>query len=374
MPLKILHTGDLHLGMTFGTRGYPPPVRQKLVEARFAVLDRLVETANGEGCQLFIIAGDLFHRTNVSQETVLRALKSLSAFNGACVAVLPGNHDFYDQFSPLWKLVRENSPDHLAFLGDASPYLLGDYGLDAVLYPAPCDAKHSSQNRLGWIRDLPVRPRAKWHLGVAHGAVRGVSPDFESQYYPMEADELKDLRMNHWFLGHTHVRYPDQDMAREGAFTYSGTPEPDGFDCTHGGYAWLTGIDDTGRVESTSLKPGQFRFLEIVKEAASVDDLESLAGELAAAGKNTLVKLSLAGTLPQEDYHSRLRFYQEMEGSLAYLETDDSRLTIRVTPETIAAEFTEGSFPQLLLSKLVGRGDEEALQLAYQLIKKVQKC
>ncbi|HPZ64900.1 MAG TPA: metallophosphoesterase, partial [Bacillota bacterium] len=65
MPLKVLHTGDLHLGMTFNSRGYPEALRRRLVEARLKVLERLVETANGEGCQLFIVAGDLFHRTRV---------------------------------------------------------------------------------------------------------------------------------------------------------------------------------------------------------------------------------------------------------------------------------------------------------------------
>lgn len=374
MSLKILHTGDLHLGMTFGTRGYSPGVRQQLVEARFNALENLVATANRESCHLFIVAGDLFHRVNVSQEVVLKALKCLSAFNGSCVAVLPGNHDFHDGFSPLWKYFRDNSPDHLLFLGEASPYSLGDYGLDAVLYPAPCDAKHSGQNQLGWIRALTARPAGRWHIGIAHGAVKGVSPDFDSRYYPMDAAELAELQMHHWFLGHTHGRYPHQDTARGEVFTYCGTPEPDGFDCSHGGSAWITTLKDHGHELSQSLLTGQFRFWEITKEVASRQDLGALADELAALGKNALVKLALTGSLAQEEYQERSRFYQDLEASLMYLETDDSGLNMRVTPENIAAEFAAGSFPQLFLDRLVGRGDSEALQLAYQLVKKVKRC
>lgn len=373
MPLKILHTGDLHLGMTFGTRGYSPLVRQQLVAARIATLEKLVAAANEESCHLFMVAGDLFHRTNVSQEVILKALKSLGGFNG-CVAVLPGNHDFNDGFSSLWKFFRENSPDHLLLLGEAFPYPLKDYGLDAVLYPAPCDAKHSGQNKLGWIRELGERPPGKWHLGIAHGAVKGVSPDFDSRYYPMEAEELAALKMHHWFLGHTHGRYPDQDTARGEVFTYCGTPEPDGFDCGHGGSAWIALLDDQGHALSRSLAPGCLRFWEISKEVNSGHDLQSLAGELAALGKNALVKLALWGSLPQDEYHGRFRFYQDLEGCLTYLEIDDSRLTMRVTAENIAAEFAKGSFPQLFLDRLVSRGDSEALQLAYQLVKKVKKC
>jgi DNA repair protein SbcD/Mre11 len=374
LPLKILHTGDLHLGMTFGTRGYSAAVRQQLVEARFSALEKLVATANGENCHLLIVAGDLFHRTTVSQEVILKALKSLGAFNG-CVAVLPGNHDFNDGFSPLWKFFRDNNPDdHLVLLSETSPYPLADYGLDVVLYPAPCDAKHSRHNQLGWIRDLTVRPPGRWHVGIAHGAVKGVSPDFDSRYYPMEVEELAGLQMHHWFLGHTHGRYPNQDTARGEVFTYCGTPEPDGFDCNHGGSAWITRLNDEGHEHSESLTPGHFRFWEIHKEINSGQDLPGLAKELAALGKDALVKLTLAGSLPQEEYQGRFQFYQTLEESLMYLEADDLGLTMRVTPENIAAEFAEGSFPQLFLDRLVGRGDSEALQLAYQLVKKVKKC
>ena len=54
--LKILASADYHLGMKFA--GYPN-VQQKLAEARFLSLKRLVETANDAGCDLFLVAGDL---------------------------------------------------------------------------------------------------------------------------------------------------------------------------------------------------------------------------------------------------------------------------------------------------------------------------
>ena len=61
MLLKIFHTADLHLGMTFGNRNYPEEVRRQLVEARYQTLERLVELANEAQCRLFLVAGDLFH-------------------------------------------------------------------------------------------------------------------------------------------------------------------------------------------------------------------------------------------------------------------------------------------------------------------------
>ena len=98
--LKILASADYHLGMKFA--GYPD-VQEELAEARFLTLERLVATANEQGCALFLIAGDLFDRVTVSARDVQRATALLSRFQGQLVAVLPGNHDFYTgASSTLW--------------------------------------------------------------------------------------------------------------------------------------------------------------------------------------------------------------------------------------------------------------------------------
>jgi len=373
MPLKILHTGDIHLGMTFKSRSYPDDLRKALVQARFKTLEKLVERANQEECHLFIVAGDLFHRTNVSQEAVLRAVETLSKFNGNCVAVLPGNHDYLDEFDTLWKNFKDNAFDSLLLLEETFPYNLKDYNLEAVLYPAPCHRKHSTENRLGWIRELEEKPPARWHLGIAHGSVKGVSPDFDSQYFPMEDEELRELGLDHWCLGHTHVRYPDLDSSQNSFYAYCGTPEPDGFDCSHGGYARVTTIDDEGVLHSHTVHTGQFRFREIKREVKSADDLYDLKQELVGEGENTLAKLALSGNLSQEDYSRRHNIVEELKETLAYIEFDDSEMAMEISPETISTEFAEGSFPYLLLNRLANRGENEALQQAYQLVKKVKK-
>jgi len=73
--LKILASADYHLGMKFA--GYPD-VQEELAEARFLTLERLVATANEQGCALFLIAGDLFDRVTVSARDVQRASALLS--------------------------------------------------------------------------------------------------------------------------------------------------------------------------------------------------------------------------------------------------------------------------------------------------------
>lgn len=372
LPLKILHTGDTHLGMTFKNRNYPEQLRKQLVEARFTTLEKVVEKANKEDCQLFLIAGDLFHRPNISEQDVIKTLKILSKFTGNCVAILPGNHDHYDEYSSLWKKLRENAFDNLIILSETKPYELNEYNLDLTLYPSPCNSKHSDCNRLGWLRELKDRPSTKWHIGVAHGSVKGVSPDFDSQYFPMEENELRELALQHWCLGHTHIRYPDLDLSRESIFTYCGTPEPDGFDCNHSGFSRITILDDSGNCQSHSFTTGHFNFKEITREISCLDELKSLTKEV-VCDENTLLKLILKGKLIQEEYDGRSKIFKELKDSFAYVELEETDLSVKITPDDISSKFTKGSFPYLLLTRLAKRGEDEALQIAYQLIEEVKK-
>lgn len=373
MFLKIFHTADLHLGMTFGNRNYPETVRQQLVEARYQTLERLVELANEAQCRLFLVAGDLFHRAQMPREIISRVVQLLSRFQGDCVAILPGNHDYCDRHGGIWKEMQELSFDSLLLLTETVPYCLHDYGIDAVLYPAPCHRKHSAVNRLGWICEMPDRPAARWQIGVAHGSIRGISPDWEQQYFPMEENELAALEMHHWCLGHTHVRYPDLEQVEGAYFCYSGTPEPDGFDCRHDGSARVTTLDQAGRAASRSLATGRLRFMEIARQVESAADLDALKEELGRCGDHTLVKLSLAGFLPEEEYRARRRWFEEVRPGLLYLEEDDSALAVQLTAELIETRFPAGSFPQQLLSRLAEKDDPAALQLAYRLINEVKR-
>ncbi|MFO8192832.1 MAG: DNA repair exonuclease [Bacillota bacterium] len=372
MPLKLLHTADFHLGMTFNNRPYPKDVRKQLVEARFEALARAVEIANNEKCVLLVIAGDLFHRANVAAESVVRAVDILKRFEGV-TAVLPGNHDYFEPYSTLWALFRDEAFDELVLLTERKHYKLHDYGIEAVLYPAPCDSKHSAENRLGWMKELAGKSEALWHIGVAHGTVRGVSPDFAEQYFPMEESELAALKMDHWCLGHTHVCYPDLPETGREPFLYSGTPEPDGFDCRHRGTVWITELDDDGIQYSRKVETGQFRFREIEREIRSSGDFEKMHKELAEEGSKTLVKLKLCGSLPESEYRERHAFYDRLGEMLLYLEWDDSELTVEITPEVIDSKYPSGSFPHKFLRRMAEKGNPEALQAAYRLIEGVRE-
>lgn len=181
--LKIFHTADVHLGLKFSS--YPESVSKQLSEARFETFDTLVKTANEQHCHLFVVAGDLFDHLRVPQRDILRAAKILGQFSGV-VAVLPGNHDYVtSQEDDLWKIFQSARQDRLLVLTERRPYSLHDFDLDACIYAAPCQNKHSKTHAVGWITDSP-RQNACFQIGLAHGSFEGLTPDTEGDYYPMK--------------------------------------------------------------------------------------------------------------------------------------------------------------------------------------------
>jgi len=352
--------------------GYPE-VQVELSEARFNTLERLVGSANETQCNLFIIAGDLFDRVTVAKRDVIRAAHLLKDFQGALVAVLPGNHDFISRGqTDLWMPFKENAGDRVLILEEKKSYSLTHYDLDAALYAAPCGSKHSSENTIGWMREASKDQSVKYHIGIAHGSLEGFSPDFDERYYPMTVQELLGCGMDLWLMGHTHIPYPSQPGQSDRIF-YPGTPEPDGFDCQHNGNAWVLELADDRTVTPASVATGAYRFLHDEVEIGNPHDLEALKKKYAAPEhRKTLLKIRLRGRIPREEYQLLSHVRKILEEQLFYLVWNDTEVSEEITLEGIHQEFTEGSFPHQLLTCLAQSGDSEALQIAYELMQELR--
>lgn len=93
--MRILHTGDWHLGKTLHRH-------QRLDEAA-EVLDEVVQIAREADVDLTLVCGDVFDQFAPSAEAeriVYRALVELRA-TGSAVLVIPGNHDNARRFAAI---------------------------------------------------------------------------------------------------------------------------------------------------------------------------------------------------------------------------------------------------------------------------------
>lgn len=380
--LRVLHTADLHLGLKFTRGGYPPDLRKRLVERRLACLEDLVATATERQCQVFVIAGDLFDTPRVAKELVRRTAGILARFEGV-VVVLPGNHDYAQEEDPLWPPFVDALGEGHHLLRREIPCDLREQEIPLVLFPGVCGSRHSQENAIGWVpgalASLDLEPDVR-RIGVAHGSLEGLSPDFAGDYFPMTAAELKASGMDAWLLGHTHVRFPDRESFASGdeeRIYFPATPEPDGFDCRHGGHAWVLEFDQNGGVAGESISTGNFRFRQFERAVSSEADLDALRADFSALDPDRdLVKLSLSGRVPESVFAGRKDFVRDLEDRCLYLESDLGGLLQEIRLDDIRRDFTRDSFPYQLLSSLAEGApdpDPEALQIAWELVKEAQQ-
>ncbi len=366
MEIKIFHTGDIHLGMKFNS--YGDLTKESLVEARFSTLENMIELSNDMDADLFVVAGDLFNTINITKKDIERTVNILNKFSGACLLVLPGNHDYDDGVVDLWNDFSKYMNEKVLILNEERPYLLKDYDLDVAIYPAHCHSKHSKENNLEWIKASGLSKTEKYHIGIAHGAIEGLSADIEGNYYFMEMDELDSIPTDVWLLGHTHVRYPLQDEVLNHRIFNPGTPEPDGLNFRDEGSAWYIALNDKGSIAKRIIT-GQYRFFDREFEISGEEDLEDIRSwALEGSPDKKIIRIYLKGSVSRELYQNLNSFYRSLESELFHFIVDDSQLRSKINKDTIEEEFVRGSFPYEFLKGLTH--DEEALQIAYDLLRR----
>jgi hypothetical protein len=244
--------------------------------------------------------------------------------------------------------------------------------MNACLYPGPCLSRHSAENVIGWVREAVRDSSILHHIGIAHGSLEGVSPDFNGDYYPMTRAHLEQAGLSLWLLGHTHVRFPSAPGRLDRVFN-PGTPAPDGFNCTHEGTAWALQLGEGNAVSAEPVSTGSLRFIDEIFPVRTSAELEKLEGRFSGpAAKSTLLKARLEGRAPREVIASLGGLRQRMNEKLLHLELRSEGLQEEITRESIEREFPEGSFPHALLLRLAEEGDPESLALAHELIAEAQ--
>lgn len=374
MPIKIFHTADLHLGMQF-TRGFAKDLKESLKQERFDCLNRMIKTANHENCDLFVIAGDMFQTVNISPKEIKETANILNEFEGTRILILPGNHDYFNEDSrkKLWKpLIEKVKDDKLIFLDkqEVRDITVGENKIN--LYPGPCLSQHSDENMIDWIKDENIETEAM-NIGISHGSVEGLTPDNEKKYFPKTVKELEDCNLDLWLLGHTHIRYPKEDETGKSIYFMPATPAPDGFDCFHNGYAWLIEVADDKSIKAKSIVTGKYYFKSIVKTVNSPDDINALKNEIQKEDKDfCLMKLKVEGHLDDGDFKKMAQVEGDIKKLVRYLEFENN-IKLKITKDFISTNFQQDSFPYNFLNNLIETKNKIAPQMAFELLKEVQK-
>jgi DNA repair protein SbcD/Mre11 len=374
MSLRILHTADNHIGISFGN--YHDSVRERLLEERFTALARIVATANQRQAHFLVVAGDLFDKPTVTKALVERAVETLKRFEGEHVLVLAGNHDFYEgPDNKVWKWFRSAAEGSrvLPLLEPGIKRFTCEEA-EVCFYACPCPSKHGESHVIGWVAEEEKADGAL-HIGIAHGNVEGLALDADQRYFNMTEDQLRAAGLHTWLLGHIHVPSPNPGTVGRPLFFMPGIHTPDSVKCKHPGHAWWIELDPGGDCRHEQLTTGDIRITRFERTLATSTDLAALqAGCEALDPEKTVLSFKLDGRLAQEEMQALAAWLKELEQRFLHV---SSELDIAVVPSAaeIAAKYPEGTLPHALLHGLLADESHPGdAQLALEIIESLQRA
>ncbi len=372
--LKIFMTGDNHIGLKYASH----EKSAELIAARIDAFGGMVDAANKEDCDLFVITGDLFENNySILKKDVQAILNMLSDFKGT-VIVLPGNHDYYDLETKTWQYFKElaSAKDNVMILSDFKPYTVNANGKEVVLYPALCKSLHSEagKNNLDWIKEETITQDGTYRIGLAHGAIEGETIDNEGKYFLMKRSELENIPVDAWLIGHTHVPFPnnltEEFVVSERIFN-AGTHVQTDVNCNTEGLCFILQIDSGKVIKAKKFVSGTIRFFRksIVLTAGQMEDI--LSRELDGIDSNSVVDIIVSGAVSGEEYENRKTIIENKLSRFIEGTYSDSALSKLISADLINAEFSETSFSASLLTSLLAEPKEA--QLAYEMLKSLKE-
>lgn len=384
--IKILHTGDLHIGREYKKQEQENrEIAKKYRQARVQALENIVQIANEENCNYLIIAGDLYDKKEISLSLQKEVCSILNGYEGT-VLVLPGNHDYYEgEDDKLWSRFLEFAGDNIIFARENKEIEIGEI----CFYPCICHDRYSQENALGWLKEekkygenieqnVSLSRKDQIRIGIAHGALEGLSYDKERKYYYMTRAELEGCQMDLWLIGHTHIPYPNQEEMVGERILNAGTHQQTDIADRAEGSVFLVEIPAEFSKERekisekihvrkipTSVIHFEKREINLVHGESLQEKIEkSIQG---MERENTTLRLIISGTALEEEYEQRQSIYRSYEEQFLKFEVQDFELQQEITREKIEKETLEGSIENQLLMKYLD--NPELLNLAFELVK-----
>ena len=370
--IKLFLTSDNHFGRNFDK--YPKEVKETIIEKRYKAFDDMVKKANAEKCNFFVVAGDLFEGINAPVSDIKKVIECLKKFDGE-VLVLPGNHDYYTGEEKIWETFKKNteSIDNITILNEFREYEFENISF----FPAYCDSKHSDENKLGEYEDYEF-DEDRFNVLIAHGAIEGLTPDNEGEYFLMSEHELENVGVDCCLIGHTHIPYPanleeGKDIDGYTIFNAGTHSQLDLHNNTDGECFIISLENNNGKkkVKARKYVSGTIRLYDIdvnVKNESLKDAItRALPKEANSKENETIIRISLKGSVSTNDYVDREKIYEEILSKYLFYERDESELAEEISIEKIRKEFAETSFVAKLLESLTDEPIEQ--RMAYDLIK-----
>jgi len=269
-PLRILCTGDLHLGR------HPSRVPAAADELSVrTVWQRFVDHAIRQRVDAVALTGDLIDRENRFFEAFGPLQEGLQRLRGAAIEVfaVTGNHD-YDLLSSVSAFEHEGA--HLLGAGGTwtSAPLMKEGVPVAHITGWSFPTQHVHESPLDTYKrpasDLPV-------VGLLHGDLDQPA----SSYAPVRSADLASTGAAAWLLGHIHRPQVVELSGTPALYPGSLQPLDPGEPGVHG--AWLVEVPATGPATFTQVPLATLRYETLEVNLTEVSDQETFIRSVTAA-------------------------------------------------------------------------------------------
>jgi DNA repair protein SbcD/Mre11 len=298
--LRLLHTADVHLGARHTDLGERAAV---LRERQFTAFRVTIDLAVVEAVDLVLIAGDLFDSNTQPRRSVERVAAELGRLAKASIrtVIIPGTHDVYDGASiyrsyDLAAMAR-TSPEWIAVLTPEQPDFWVQ-SLDVVVHGRVFNTKRAPKSPLAGF-DVRTDSRAKWHIGMVHGAL-AIPGKTDGDDIVFTEDEISRTGLDYLALGHWHSAI--EGRAGSVAYAYSGAPEPVAVDQDGAGQVLLVALSEKGGRRLVTIEPmrvGQTRSEKLELDISGIPSQPALIDAISRhADSNLVLDVRLTGLLP----------------------------------------------------------------------------
>ena len=212
--MKIIHTGDIHLGAAHGTL---PPDKARLRGAELVDTFRvLCSYARGNGVGAVLISGDLFDENGVQKALVSEIFSVIATAQPVCFFYIKGNHDAHISLDGVVV------PQNLYLFSKNRSWQ--SYDLPEGITVTGIDGKYLTPDGYSGLHLRAER----FNIVMLHGEGVGTERTGKDQ---LALPRLQNKNIDYLALGHIHI--PTAQALRldgRGKYRYCGCLEGRGFD------------------------------------------------------------------------------------------------------------------------------------------------
>lgn len=274
--IKILHSADWHLDAPIS--GHSPEQADFLRRELKKIPQQIVRLAKAEGCDLMLLAGDLFDSTSASAET-LRNVQNALAEVKIPVFITPGNHDYLCPGSPY---EADCWPENVHIFKNTKIEEVSVPELSCKIY----GAGYTSMDCPALLKGFQAAGEEAWHLGIFHGDVENAG----SPYFPITREQIRTSALSYLASGHIHKG--SSLRAGETLCAWPGCPMGRGYDELGTKGVILVTLDDDVKASFLPLSTPRF-YDEEVEVGDNAKD--AVAALLPALHTDDFYRITLTG-------------------------------------------------------------------------------